>query len=82
MSASATAVVDELMQSIVRETVPISLHSKIEQHQSHLHTKAITLIDGGISGELARQIVSSVLDSFKEELLRTIKALQESGDAY
>ncbi len=82
MSAVATAVINDLMLSIDRQTVPICLHSSIEQHQSNLHAMAISLIGSGISGESARQIVSSVLDSFKEELLRTIEALQETGDAY
>lgn len=81
MSVFATTVVNDLMTSIDRQAVPICLLSKIERHQSNLHAMAVSLIDNGISGEEARQIVSSILDGFKEELLRTIEALQETGDA-
>ncbi|WP_373491749.1 hypothetical protein [Parasphingorhabdus sp.] len=81
MSETAISVVKELMGSVDLQSVPVTLHSTLEKHQEHLLSLAVSLIDSGVPDEVAKQVVSDVLDSFKIELFHTIRSLREASDA-
>ena len=81
MSQVARIVVDRAMESVDCGELPQVLLDQIEQHKEHLISLAGHLLSGGQDAESVRQIVTTVLDSFREELLRTLTTLREDKHA-
>lgn len=81
MSPAADKVVDQAMQVIDRAEVPKPLQDSIDQHQRNLTGLAGALLEGGQDVEQVRQTITTVLDSFRDEILRTIVALREDTHA-
>ena len=69
------------MQSIDQMQLPQDLQNRIEKHKENLSNLATSLLAGGQDIEQVRTTVTLVLDSFKEELLRTLIALRENDNA-
>ena len=81
MPSVADCVVTQAMSSLEEFDVPPILQNRIDQHQQHLTSLASALLAGGQNSDDVRQTIEDVLDSFKEELIKTIRSLIEGQHA-
>lgn len=77
MTPDVTKEIDDAIVSIDRSSLPDELRSRIDKHRDNLCDLAISLLAGGHDMDEIRPIISTVVDSFKEELARVMIALSE-----
>ena len=78
MSPTPQSVVSEAFGTLEHIEVPAVLQDRIDQHQRNLLALAASLLAGGQDTDQVRETIEGVLDSFKHELLNTIKSLRET----
>jgi len=81
MPSEADCVVTQAISSLEEFDIPPILRDHIDQHQQHLTSLASALLAGGQNSDDVRQTIDNVLESFKEELIRTINSLIENQHA-
>lgn len=79
MSLKARQVVAEALTSLEQVDVPHVLRDRIDQHQRNLMKLAASLLESGQDETQVREVIEGVLDSFKDELLRTIRTLRDGS---
>ena len=57
--------------------IPPELEENLYRHRQHLHQLVMTLRSAGISPNEIEDNVSAIADSYKAELIRTIKELSK-----
>lgn len=77
MTPDVTREIDDAIVSIDRSSLPQELQIHIDSHRDNLCSLAASLLEGGHDIDEVRSVISAVLDSFKEELARVMKALAE-----
>ena len=77
MTPDVTKEIDEAIVSIDRSSLPEVLRVRIDNHRDNLCNLAASLLEGGHDIDEVRPIISTVMDSFKEELARVMIALSE-----
>jgi hypothetical protein len=80
MPPDVDQVVNHAMESIDGLELPQELQASIERHRKNISNLAASLLAGGYDIDQVRATISVVLDSFKDELLRTVMALKENDD--
>ena len=77
MTPDVTKEIDEAIVSIDRSSLPQELRVRIDNHRDNLCNLAASLLEGGHDIDEVRPIISTVMDSFKEELALVITTLSE-----
>ena len=77
MTPDVTKEIDDQIVSIDRSSLPKELRARIDNHRDNLLCLAASLLEGGHDIDEVRPIISTVLDSFKEELARVMISLSE-----
>ena len=77
MTPDVTKEIDDAIVSIDRSSLPKELRVRIDSHRDNLCSLAASLLEGGHDIDEVRPIISTVMDSFKEELARVMIALSE-----
>lgn len=77
MTPDVTKEIDDAIVSIDRSLLPKELRVRIDSHRDNLCSLAASLLEGGHDIDEVRPIISTVMDSFKEELARVMIALSE-----
>ena len=77
MIADVAKEIDDAIVSFDRSSLPKELRVRIDNHRDNLCNLAASLLDGGHDIDEVRPIISTVMDSFKEELARVMIALSE-----
>ena len=62
--------------------VPDQLLDQVARHNRHLFELTANLLDSGMDDEQARQVLDRAMESYKDELVRTIMTLRggDQGD--
>jgi hypothetical protein len=77
MNPDVTQEIDDAIVSIDRSSLPKELRVRIDNHRDNLCNLAASLLEGGHDIDEVRPIISTVMDSFKEELARVMVAFSE-----
>ena len=80
MTPDLTSVIEDVIQSVESLYLTKELQSRIKTHKINLTNLAASMLLGGHEIEQIRLIVSKLLDSFRDELVRALFALQEHND--
>ncbi len=67
-------------KSLCRMEIPKALEESIRQHQRDLTALAAALLESGRDEATVRRSVETVFDSYRDELVKSILALQEGVD--
>ncbi len=82
MTSPASKVVSDVMRPLVQVDLPPILRVRLEEHWAHLQSLAAALIESGLGEEQTREVIAAALDSFKDELSRTIIELRSQANGH
>lgn len=69
------AIAEADLNAVVVSDVPAELAHSIDRHRDNLLQLASSLLAGGQSEDVVRSTIEQLLDSFRDELARTIMRL-------
>nr|WP_306266062.1 hypothetical protein [Pararhizobium sp. IMCC3301] len=81
MPSQAQNVVSLAMTTLPKVEISCVLKARIEDHRKNLTDLASSLLASGQEAKQVQLTIETVLNSFNEELARTISSLKEDTDA-